>query len=101
MIYISARDFPSVGDCAPDLSKQVELMFAQLPKAADARALDAFRSTLAEIDPDAKIFMDDHSGEVLVKGQFDAQQLADAVERSGLGIKVLVAGGGGCCGGCG
>jgi len=40
-------------------------------------------------------------GEVLVKGQFDAQQLADAIDRSGLGMKVLAAGGGGCCGGCG
>jgi hypothetical protein len=45
--------------------------------------------------------MDDQSGEVLVKGQFDAQQLANAIQSSGLGMKVLSTGGGGCCGGCG
>ncbi|GAB3737864.1 hypothetical protein GCM10028794_19910 [Silanimonas algicola] len=76
-------------------------MFAQLPNATDAKALEAFRSILAKMDPDAKVFMDDQSGEVLVKGQFDAQQLADAIEQSGLGMKVLATGGGGCCGGCG
>jgi hypothetical protein len=53
------------------------------------------------MDPDAKVFMDDQSGEVLVKGQFDAQQLANAIQSSGLGMKVLSTGGGGCCGGCG
>jgi hypothetical protein len=76
-------------------------MFAQLPNATDAKALDAFRSILAKMDPDAKVFMDDQSGEVLVKGQFDAQQLANAIQSSGLGMKVLSTGGGGCCGGCG
>lgn len=75
-------------------------MFAQLPNATDTKALDAFRAILATMDPDAKVFMDDHSGEVLVKGQFDAQQLANAIQSSGLGMKVLSAGGG-CCGGCG
>jgi hypothetical protein len=76
-------------------------MFAQLPQAADAKAIASFRELLARIDPEAKVFMDDHSGEILVKGQFDAQQLAGAIEGSGLSLKVVSAGGGGCCGGCG
>lgn len=76
-------------------------MFAPLPNAADANALNAFRELLARVDPDAKVFMDDQSGELLVKGQFDAQQLSEAVERSGIGMRVVAAGGGGCCGGCG
>lgn len=76
-------------------------MFAQLPNATDTRALQAFREILASMDPGAKVFIDDASGEVLAKGQFDAQQLAEAIDRSGLAMKVVAAGGGGCCGGCG
>lgn len=76
-------------------------MFAQLPNATDAKALQAFRDLLSRMDPEAKVFMDDQSGEILVKGQFDALQLGEAVERSGLGMNVVASGGGGCCGGCG
>lgn len=76
-------------------------MFAQLPNAIDAKALQAFREVLARMDPEAEVFMDDQSGEVLVNGKFNVQQLSDAIERSGLGMRVVTGGGDGCCGGCG
>lgn len=76
-------------------------MFAQLPNAIDAKALQAFREILARMDPEAEVFMDDQSGEVLVNGKFNVQQLSDAIERSGLGMRVITGGGDGCCGGCG
>lgn len=76
-------------------------MFVRLPSATDAHALQAFRDILSRMDPEARVVMDDNTGEVLVKGQFDAKQLSTAIEASRLGMPVVHAGGGGCCGGCG
>lgn len=76
-------------------------MLAQIPSAKDAEALRSFREILAGLDPEAKVFVDDHANEVLVKGQFDAQQLNGAIERSGIDMRVVAAGGGSCCGNCG
>lgn len=76
-------------------------MLTPIPSVQDAEALRAFREILARMDPEAKVFMDDHSGELLVKGRFDAPQLSEAIERSGISVRVVAAGGGACCGGCG
>lgn len=76
-------------------------MLTPIPSAQDAEALRSFREIVARMDPEAKVFMDDHSGGLLVKGQIDAQQLSEAIERSGIRMSVVASGDGGCCGGCG
>lgn len=76
-------------------------MFAQLPTASDAKSLENFREIVRQMDPDAKVLVDQESGEILVKGQLETEQLAAAIEQSGIGMRVVAAGGGGCCGGCG
>ena len=76
-------------------------MFAQLPTASDAKSLKNFREIVRQMDPDAKVLVDQESGEILVKGQLGTEQLAAAVQQSGIGMRVVAAGGGGCCGGCG
>lgn len=76
-------------------------MLAQLPMASDATSLHTFREIVRHMDPEAKVLVDQESGEILVKGQLDSEQLAAAIERSGIGMRVVAAGGGGCCGGCG
>lgn len=75
-------------------------MLASFSSIADSSVLNAFRESLVRIDPDCEIIVDQGSGEVLVRGDFDAEQLSDAIRRSGLGLRV-VDGGSGCCGGCG
>lgn len=65
---------------------------------ADAARLDTLRKHLREIDPDCELIVDPASGELRVRGDFDAQQLDAALRLSGLALRVD---GNGCCGGCG
>lgn len=76
-------------------------MLAQIPSAKDIEALRSFREILTGLDPEVKVAVDEHAGEILVKGQLDAQQIDEAIERSGISMRVVAADGSGCCGGCG
>lgn len=75
-------------------------MLASFSSIADSSILNTLRESLIGIDPDCEIIVDQGSGEVLVRGDFDAGQLSDAIRRTGLGLRI-VDGGSGCCGGCG
>ena len=75
-------------------------MFTPLPTATDTAALQRFRELLAANAPEARVKVDEHTGDVHVRGHFDARAVSDAASRAGLDQRVI-ADGGGCCGGCG
>lgn len=67
----------------------------------DATALETLRELLGRLDPDSELLVDEDSGEVLVRGDIDPEQLDAAIRKSGLDMRALDAAGAGCCGGCG
>lgn len=73
-------------------------MPAATPSDTDADRLDTLRRHLHAIDPDCELSIDPDSGELRVRGDFDATQLEAALRLSGIGWRID---GPGCCGGCG
>jgi hypothetical protein len=74
---------------------------ATTPTTTGMPCLQALRELLARLDPDSELLVDDHSSEVLVRGDIDPAQLEAALRQAGLDMRVADRAGDGCCGSCG
>ena len=75
-------------------------MSASSSSPQQAEALQILRELLVRLDPEAEVRIDERSGEVLVRGDFQVEDLNAAIERTGLGMRAATPGDG-CCGSCG
>ena len=75
-------------------------MSASSSSPQQAEALQILRELLVRLDPEAEVRIDEGSGEVLVRGDFQVERLNEAIERAGLDMRAATSGDG-CCGNCG
>jgi hypothetical protein len=79
-------------------------MISNLSRRPDPAELQRLQELLSRLDPQSELAVDAHSGEILVRGEFDEAQLATAIAEAGIRafpVKAKAEDTGGCCGSCG